>query len=337
MKAIAERRPGRTNTFGRVELSEPLPGPGEVRVRVRAAAVNPADLKTTHGAAVGRMLHASMAPLVPGYDFAGVIERLGSDETDFRVDDSVFGHLAYSPTTRQGTCAERVVVNVEEIARKPDAISYETAAAAATVGLTALQGLRDKGDVRQGSRVLILGASGGVGSLAVGISKRLGAHVTAVCRTYGVDLVRGLGADVIVDRTKQGPLDHSELFDVIFDTTGKYSFTKCRKLLTQRGTFVSTLPTAGFALGKLEALFSSQRCELVQVRSRRVDLEQLGAWLADGLSVPIGDQYYVHDAQLALERMERGRLLGKVALTVPEGFDTKPPPASHQPPTNLEL
>lgn len=320
MKAIGTRSLGRLSSLSLVDVPQPEPGPGEVRVRVHASAVNPADVQVVRWGGPARFLHAKVSPLVPGYDLSGVVDMVGAGVEDLSVGDAVFGHLAYSGKTRQGTFAQLVTIDAKQVANKPEGVDHRTAAAAATVGLTALHALRDKARISKGARVLVLGASGGVGSLAVGIGKRLGVHVTGACSTYAVDFVRDLGADAVVDRKAANPLAHKQPFDVVFDTTGLYTYRACRRILTDSGVFVTTLPSVSFALGKLSTLLSSRRCALVMVESRRDDLEQLGRWLADGLAAPIAERVPVRDAAAALEHVTAGGLLGKVAVDVIGGF-----------------
>ncbi len=303
-----------------VDIPDVKAAVGEVRVRVHASAVNSADLKIIDGSGAARFLHAKVSPLVPGYDVSGVIETVGDGVSGLAVGDAVFGHLPYSGKTRQGAFSEHVTLAANDVAAKPDGVSHIAAASSATVGLTALQALRDKARVSEGARVLVLGASGGVGSIAVGVGKRLGCHVTAVCSTYAVDFVHELGADQVVDRKQRDPLEHQQPFDAIFDTTGLYSYTMCARALGPSGVLVTTLPSGGFVLGKIKCLWSARRCELVIVQSRRADLEQLGAWLADGLNVPIAHELPVRDAAAALQRLVSGGVLGKIAIGVVEGF-----------------
>ncbi len=171
------------------EVDVPVPGPNQVKVKVSWTAVNRADLRVSSGEFVGRLLHARVSPLVMGYDFSGSVVEGGPGMDDLRPGDEVFGFLPYASTTRQGSFAEYVVVDRGTVGRKPQSVTHETAAAAATPGLTALQFLRDLGRLKAADKVLIIGASGGVGSLSVGVAKRLGAHVTAVCSTYALDYV----------------------------------------------------------------------------------------------------------------------------------------------------
>ena len=157
--------------------------------------------------------------------------------------------------------------------------------------MTGLQSLRDLGGLGEGAKALIIGAGGGIGSVAVGIGKRLGGHVTAVCGTKDVERVEALGADAVVDRTKSDPLDAESAYDVVFDTPAVYSFGRCAKTLQAGGTYVTTLPDAALVTGMARALFTSKRCRFVQVASKRADLELVGEWLSDGLDVRIDSRH----------------------------------------------
>ena len=321
MLALGTKSVGSLSSLGLIELPEPEPGPGQVRVRVHAAAVNPADIKIVGGQWAARFIHARVSPLVPGYDLSGVVDRVGEGVTDLAVGDAVFGHLPYRRTTRQGTWAQWITIDAEQIAPKPEGVEHATAAAAATVGLTALQALRDVARLQAGSRLLVLGASGGVGCLAVGIGKRLGARVTGVCSGYAVDFVRELGAEAVIDRQTSDPLAPAEPFDVIFDTTGRYAYRACGRSLTRSGVFVTTMPSASFVLGKLSTMVGPRRCGVVMVASRRDDLQQLGRWIAQGMAVPVAQRVPVREAASALKRLAGGGLLGKIALEVIDGLD----------------
>jgi len=320
MKAIGWPAAGAKTRPQLFELEAPLPGPGQVRVRVACSAVNPADLKVAGGEFVGRLLHARTTPLVLGYDFSGVVDRVGEGAGDKQPGDEVFGFLPYASSNRQGAFAELLVANGDEVARKPAEVSHETAAAAATPGVTALQCLRDLGRLREGGHALIIGAGGGVGSLAVGIAHRLGARVTAVCSTYAVDFVKGLGAEEVVDRRQKDPMTLAGPFDVVFDAAAAHGFLACRHLLATDGAYVTTLPSPGVLVGKAFAAFGSRRCEFITVKSVGKDLATLAGWIRDGLTVPIESRFPVRAVGAALDRLGRGEVRGRLAVQVEGGF-----------------
>lgn len=291
---------------------------GQLLVRVEAAALNPADSKVIAGGFDGRMLHATDDPLLIGFDFSGVVEAVGAGVDDLRVGQAVFGHLPYSRKNHQGSLADFVVVPEAGVALKPDAVEHVVAAATATTGGTALQALRDHGRLAPGGRVLINGASGGVGAHAVQIARLLGAEaVIGTCSAGKMDFVAGLGATPVDYR--QTPLDRIEggPFDVVFDAAATTTARACRRLLTPDGAFVTTLPGPGLVLDMSWALFSRRRVGFVMVQSRRADLELLAGWLADGaLKTPIDTTLPRSEVAAGLARLASGAVQGKVAVTL---------------------
>jgi NADPH:quinone reductase-like Zn-dependent oxidoreductase len=194
------------------------------------------------------------------------------------------------------------------------------AAAAATVAMTSLQSLRDLGGLGEGGKALIVGAGGGIGSVAVGIGKRLGGHVTGVCSAKDVERVEALGADAVIDRRASDPFDAESAYDVVFDTPAVHSFGRCAKLLRAGGRYVTTLPDVALITGMARALFTSKHCHFVQVASKREDLELVGSWLSNGLEVTIDSRHKVADLDVALKRQaDRGRV-GRVVVDVAEGW-----------------
>ena len=306
-----------------VEMTEtlkPTPRPGEVRVKVIASAVNAGGEKVIGGDFVGRFLHARTSPLVLGWDFAGTVDALGEGVTDIDEGTAVWGHLAYSTSQKQGTFAEYVTLPRAALAAKPDNLSHHVAAAAATVAMTSLQSLRDLGGLGEGGKALIVGAGGGIGSVAVGIGKRLGGHVTGVCSAKDVERVEALGADAVIDRRASDPFDAESAYDVVFDTPAVHSFGRCAKLLRAGGRYVTTLPDVALITGMARALFTSKHCHFVQVASKREDLELVGGWLSNGLEVTIDSRHKVADLDVALKRQaDRGRV-GRVVVDVAEGW-----------------
>ena len=303
-----------------IELPKPTPGPGEVRVEVTTSSVNAGEDKVISGDFVGRFLHAKTSPLVLGWDFAGTIDALGDGITDIDEGVAVWGHLAYSPSTRQGTYAEFVTLPRQALAAKPDDVPYHVVAAAPTVAMTALQALRDHGRLGKGGKALIIGAGGGIGAVAVGIGNRLGGHVSGVCSTRDVARVETLGPDAVIDRNRSDPFAVESVYDVVFDTPAVHSFGRCAKVLRAGGTYVTTLPDAALLSGKLRALLSSKRCRFVQVASKRADLELIGGWLSDGLVVPIDSRHRIADLDVALKRQTDRERSGRVVVDVAEGW-----------------
>src|SRR5207244_2720563 len=233
MKAIVNCEYGIGNLQVR-ELEKPSPDDNEVLVRVRAASVNPADGHLIRGAWPMRPISGLRKPKNTrfGTDFAGIVEAVGKDVTNFKPGDEVFG-------AKNGAVAEYICVNSDRgVVLKPANVTFEQASSVAIAGLTALQGLRDKGHIQAGQKVLINGASGGVGTFAVQIAKAFGAEVTGVCSTRNVDLVRSIGVDHVIDYTKEDFTRTDQRYDMIYDLVGNHSFSERRNILKPNGICV---------------------------------------------------------------------------------------------------
>ena len=309
---------GPLERLAQIDAPLPEPGRGEVRVRVVASALNPADYKVVLGTL--KFLHARNRPLIVGYDFSGTVDAVGPSVSGVSAGDDVFGFLPYGPFNRRGAFAEALIAKCDEIALKPKGVSHELAAAAATTGLTAIQSIRDLGRLpAQGGQVLVTGVSGGVGSIAVGIAKRLNATVTAVGSGAGLALARRLGATEAWDRTKRAlPGDVHAQFDVVFDPSAAYRWRQWRGALKGGGAFVTTLPSLAFATDKLASLFARTRVQFVNVKSRPADLRLLASWLADGLEVPLAATVAVRDVAQGLAQLHKSG--GRIAVQVAGGF-----------------
>jgi NADPH:quinone reductase-like Zn-dependent oxidoreductase len=233
---MVERYGSPTEVLQLREIDKPAPGDGEVLVRVRASSVNPADYYTITGPMMARVMgrNGMRAPKEPrvGVDYSGTVEAVGPNVTEFKAGDDVFGG-------RTGAYGEYVVAKAGRgMTTKPTNISFEEAGVVAIAGVTALQGLRDKGKVKRGDKVLITGASGGVGSFAVQIAKALGAEVTAECRTSNIDLVRSLGADHVIDYTREDFTRMDERYDILFDNASTHSWSASQRVLKPNGSLV---------------------------------------------------------------------------------------------------
>lgn len=298
----------------------PEPGPSEVRVRVAASAVNPADWKVLDGSMTGRFLHGKERPLIVGYDVAGTVEAAGPG-ADLVPGDEVYGFLPYDRSTPRGAFAECIVIGARCLAKRPADLSPAAAAALATSGATALQAFRDLARLKEGGSVLIVGAAGGVGSLAVGVAVAMGARVTAICGSSVADFVGELGAAEIVDRAGASPLRKLGQFDVILDAAAAHSWFEARGALRPGGAYVSTLPSAGTVLGAGLAALEGKRCGMVIVKPIRKDLEQLATWAIEGrVKVPIDSTFAVRDGRAAIERLQRGGMRGRVVVEVRGGW-----------------
>ncbi len=288
-------------------------------MRVHASALNPADYKVIAGEL--KFVNARNYPLVLGYDFSGKIEKTGAEVSAYKVGDEVFGFIPYDPIKRRGAFGEMVVARVSEIAAKPSTVSHLQAAAAATAGTTALQGMTDTGHLANGKSILITGASGGVGSIAVWIANNKGANVTAVGSGAGLEQARKFGAKRLIDR-KNGNVFSSEFgpYDLVFDAAASYRWRQWSTLLSRQGTYVTTLPSLTFAADKLASFFSTTTAKFFRVKPRHADLEQLGKWLSSGLEVPIDSVISPDKIAVGLERLKDGQVFGKIVVDIKNGL-----------------
>ena len=318
MKAIVRDRYG----LGGLELQEveqPELAADGVLVRVRAASVNPVDWYEVTGAPwIARPMMGLRRPKsrLTGRDFAGTVEAVGKDVTDVQPGDDVFGG-------KSGAFAEYVCVS--EVARKPANLTFEEAAAVPVAGLSALQGLRDRGHVQPGQQVLVNGASGGVGTFAVQIAKALGAEVTAVCSTRNVEQARSLGADHVIDYTREDFTRSGRRYDVILDLAGSKSWSQCRRVLNPHGTLVmvgakgSPLlgPLGHIAKVRLAAWQGSQKAVFFVANFNAQDLGVLRELLESGKVKPVVEKRYeLGEVADALRYLGEGHAQGKLVITV---------------------
>ena len=308
------------------DVDEPSVAGDEVLVRVHATSINPADWHIVRGVpSIARLQFGLRTPRfgVPGCDVAGRVEAVGEDVTTLHPGDEVF---ATSFMQGFGAFAERVAVSGSLVARKPSNLTFEQAAAVPLAASTALQGLRDHGHIEAGHSVLVVGASGGVGTFAVQIAKALGADVTGVCGTRHTDMVRALGADHVIDYTRADFTDGSRRYDVILQAAGTHSASACRRALTTNGTLVQISgtsdnrwigPLGRIVTGRLLSPFVSQTITSFTVRPNREDLELIGALIEAGQVMPVIDQTYsLADIHHAMRHVEAGHTAGKVVITV---------------------
>ncbi len=234
MKAIVLRRYGPPDVLECEEIEKPTPGANEVLLRVRAASLNPLDWHTMRGSpSIFRVGSGLRRPKVTelGVDVAGQVEAIGANVTQFKLGDTVFG-------MGRGTFAEYACARESKLAMKPDNVTFEQAASAPIAALTALQGLREKGRIQPGKRVLINGAAGGVGTFAVQFAKSFGAEATGVCSTRNVEMVRSIGANRVIDYTREDFTKGTERYDLIFDLVSNHPLLACRRVLSPEGTYV---------------------------------------------------------------------------------------------------
>ena len=303
-------------------VAVPEPGPREVRVRVHSSAFNAADLLMSRGQPLlFRPVFTALlrpGPPVLGRAFAGTIERVGEAVTDWRVGDRVCGEAAHA-------WAEQVVVDPSTLGRVPDGVDATVAATVPIAGVTALQGIRDSGGVQAGERVLVHGASGGVGHFAVQIAKLLGAHVTGVCSGAKADVVRAAGADAVIDYTQDRFVELGERWDVIFDVAGTIPVPECLTVLNPGGRYVASFgKNGGRLLGPLPGLFEVQLRGVFDGRVRGLvetpsvpDLQFLLDGVRNGQVVPhVGDVVALESVVEALAEFAAAGARGKTAIRI---------------------
>jgi NADPH:quinone reductase-like Zn-dependent oxidoreductase len=324
MKAVVQDTYGPPAVLELREIDKPVVRDDDLLVRVRAAGVDPGvwHLMTGLPYLVRVMGYGLRTPKVGirGRDVAGRVEAVGTNVTRFHPGDEVFG-------TCDGSFAEYVCARPDKLAPKPANLSFEQAAAVPISALTALQALRDTGKVQSGQRVLVIGAAGGVGSFAVQLAKAFGAEVTGVCSTTKVDLVRSIGADLVIDYTREDFTDGARHWDLIVDTAGRRSLSQLRRALTRRGTLVIVGGEGGGRwLGGFDrqilrapavSAFSRQRLRPLVSKERSEDLLVLKDLIEAGKITPVIDRTYpLSEAPEAIRYLEEGHAQGKIVITV---------------------
>jgi NADPH:quinone reductase-like Zn-dependent oxidoreductase len=326
VKAIVRDSYGSPNVLELKDIDKPEPADDELLLRVHAASVNPADWHILRGAPyIARMQFGLRKPKdrVLGCDVAGHIEAVGNNVTSLQPGDEVFG----SPFMHGlGAFAEWVCLSEDLLAPKPAALSFEQAAAVPLAASTALQALRDHGRIEPGHKVLIIGASGGVGTFAVQIAKSFDAEVSGVCSTSNVQMVRVLGAEHIIDYTQEDFTHSGHKYDLIFQLAGTLSPSECRSALTSDGTLVlSSGESEGRWIGPVDRVikalvlspFVSQKMASFTVKPNREDLQLLKQFIEDGTLTPVIDRTYpLAQVPEAIGYLEEGHARGKVVISV---------------------
>ena len=325
MKAIAFHHYGSPDVLKLDEVEKPTPKDDEVLVKVHSVSANPLDWHIMRGEPfLARLEMGLRKPKISilGADLAGRVEAIGKNVQVFQVGDEVFGDVFESDL---GSFAEYVCVPEGALVLKPSNLSFESAAAVPIAALTALQGLR-KGQIKSGQKVLINGASGGVGTFAVQIAKSFGAEVTGVCSTRNLEMVRSIGADFVVDYTQEDFTRNGQQYDLIFDAVGNRSISDIKHALRENGTGViagfTTLPRlfGHLIMGPLLSMRSSKKVGMMQtVKTNQEDLHFLQSLLEAGKVAPVIDRCYpFQETAEAVRYLEQGHARGKVVITVDE-------------------
>jgi NADPH:quinone reductase-like Zn-dependent oxidoreductase len=328
MRAIVYTEYGPPDVLQFTEVEKPTPKDDEVLIRIRAASVNPLDWHYMRGTPyVVRTKGGFRRPKVTrlGVDLAGQVEAVGKNVTQFQPGAEVFG-------ASRGAFAEYVCASENAVVLKPVNLTFEQAAAVPVAAFTALQGLRDKGRVQQGQKVLVNGAAGGVGTFAVQLAKVFGADVTGVCSTRNVDMVRSIGAHHVMDYTQEDFTRSGQRYDLIFDTVGNHSLSDCRRALTPGGTLVLVGgPNKGRWLGPLTGVlkavvlsrFVNQKLIPILAHLSKDDLKVLRELLEAGRVAPVIDRSYpLSEVPEAIRYLEKGHARGKVVITMEQRSET---------------
>jgi 2-desacetyl-2-hydroxyethyl bacteriochlorophyllide A dehydrogenase len=312
MKAIVIRRYGSADVLNFQEVEQPKIKADQLLVKVHASSVNPIDWKTRKG--MLSILTGNKFPLILGFDVAGEVVAIGSQVTRFKEGDAIYGSTSFPG----GAYAEFAAILDNSAAPKPNNLSYAEAATIPLAALTALQALRDLGNIKSGQNVLVNGASGGVGIFAVQIAKALGAEVTGVCSSKNFDLVKSLNADFVIDYTHQDFTEGNVQYDIIFDAVAKGAFSNCRKVLKANGVYVSTLPTAEVIVqGFLTMFLPGQKVKFVLEKPNSQDLVYLKELIETGKMRTVIDRTYpLEELAAAHEYSEGERTVGKIAIVL---------------------
>jgi NADPH:quinone reductase-like Zn-dependent oxidoreductase len=328
MKAIVQHGYGSSDSLALEDVDRPVAAPGSVLVRVRAASVNAADWHVMRGdPTLARLQLGVRRPKAPvrGRDFAGEVVEVSAGVTSLAPGDEVFGETG----STDGAFAEYVCVRAGQAALKPAGLTFEQAAAVPLAGCTALQALRDVARVQPGQKLLVNGASGGVGTFAVQIGKALGGHVTAVCSARNAELVRSLGADAVIDYTTEDVVSAGQRFDVVLDLVGNRSLRELRRILTAHGTLVLSgggVFDGGSLVGPMGLIISGglvgrvvrQRIHPLTATPTTERLTTLARLIDSGHVRPVIDRSYaLADVPTAIRYLETEHARAKVVVTVP--------------------
>jgi NADPH:quinone reductase-like Zn-dependent oxidoreductase len=313
MKAVIRDSYGPPDVLELREIEKPIPKDDEILMKVHAASVNHADSHGLRGTPfmariiLGGLIRPKVKIL--GYDFAGQVESVGKDISELQSDDEVFG-----TSKSAGGFAEYLCATEDLILIKPPNVSFEDAASVPAVGVVALQCLQKHGKIQSGQNVLINGASGGIGTNAVQIAKLLGANVTGVCSTTNLDMVRSIGADEVIDYTKEDFTQSEQRYDLIFDVVAKSSFSDCKPILKPNGRYVTTAFSPGLAL-KAKMVRGDKKMIPIVANPTRSDLVFLKDLLEAGKLRPVIDRRYnLEQVPDAIRYLEEGHVKGKLII-----------------------
>ena len=312
MKAVFYNKYGSPDVLEVGELEKPKINDTEILVQAYASSVNPVDWKIRNGSM--KIFTGKKFPKGLGGDIAGKVIEVGEKVTKFAVGNEVYGKIS---GFKGNAYAEYVVAKPEDLAQKPVNLNFNEAASVPLTALTAYQALVNHGELTKSSKVLINGCSGGVGHFALQIAKALGADVTGVCSTKNIVLAKELGADKVIDYTKENVTDKKDKYDIFFDAVANQSYGKVKPILKNEGRYVTTLPAVGVILNSITGIFNSKKAKMINVKSSPKDLQLITEMIENGKVKPVIDKIYpLEDIREAHRYSETGRVVGKLALSI---------------------
>ena len=317
MQALVYHAYGDIDQLRLEDVAEPaMPQSGEIKVHVRASSINPVDAKVRRGEL--KLIAGHHFPKRPGLDFSGVVEAIGDGVDGIAVGDAVFGAAR---SMSDGAFAEHIIVRAKQVAKKPQTLDHPTAAAVVTVGIAALQSLRDIVKLQRGDNLLVYGCTGGVGLFALQIAKRTGARVTGVCSSSGVALAQAFGADDVIDYTRGAVWDGAARFRSILELSGKLSFDSAQPMLDDPGVFVDFSPTPAALIGNaITNVFRHRKHAFAMTSATTADLNWLAELIDAGELRPAPTRVYPMSAYTdAFSAAERGGSAGKIAVEITAG------------------
>jgi len=315
MIAAAINRFGKPDVFEIKEMPIPIATGYEVLVKIFASSINPIDFKSRKGN--HKYILGSHFPIILGYDMAGEVVKAGNKVTRFKKGDKVFGR---SDQKYGRTYAQYGITSEKTLALMPKNATYEQAAAMPLAGLTSLQALRDKCEIKEGQKILINGATGGVGHFAVQLVKYFGGKSSAVCSSLHNGFIKSLNPDIIIDYTKEDFKNKNEKYDIIFDVAGKETYLTCRHLLYKNGIYCTTLPRPKILLHYFVSLFNNGRIKTLLMKARYMDLEYVAKLFDENILIPNIDKVFpLEEITKAHEYAEHGHTEGKIVISIKHG------------------
>ncbi|MDI9819074.1 MULTISPECIES: NAD(P)-dependent alcohol dehydrogenase [unclassified Legionella] len=310
MKAAIIENYGDSNQFIIKEIAKPEIGANEVLIKIQACSVNPIDWRIRSGSL--KYVYPIRFPAILGFDLAGTVEAVGKEARLFNIGDTVYS----CSVKKEGQAyAQYIALDENTVSFMPKTMDFKQAATVPLTAMTALQALRDKGRVQANDKVLIIGASGGVGMFAVQIAKILGASVTAVCSTENIEFVKKLGADEVIDYKKTSPFSAEQQYDVIFDCVAAHHYSKAKSKLTGKGIYISTIPDASLIIQSIISRFTAKKAKFILLNKSKEDLDEISRLIDNQqLYTYIDSEYHLSDIALAHQRSESHHARGKIVV-----------------------